>query len=648
MPETSVEGTVAMYVAEKAGGSVTGQLATTFIASPLLDVLGLGDSSAARYHAEVMEKLRMIGDSLGDMAKDLRASLDGIKGITSEIKNLITSDALADHLDKQDEQAQRIKKRFDTFANAVRYIATHHDDQGEISKAVNDVGRVLNEAEAISEAMDNLYNQIVPATSAHKSLLDYFLEAVRQMIFSYAEHGENYQFEMPEDFRFPTDIEYYECERVVMRGHQIALEQAKVIVPIFKRIIGTQTKGLMLLSLAWEKGPQTPQLVSHTNNVLELFTYLKSFYTNYVNAINQAVRDALKNNKKGVSGNLSREKKRIQNYGFTPRDSDTLQSSLVSELGSQGFDHIWTPSAKELEDWIFWKKLWSFSDPRDFSHFSHYQMLIFQPWKKRSEFRDPKTPRYCIMGDGATKDEIAVQLLPVEFRSSEKRKFQNEDGVWVEEGWDATRFEQYFHLIPFNAPPPKELTGILDRLPATKEETLVGSLDMLISKRIPVSIRCAEIPGAPMWLQGMESPQTDDLTFKFLQLSGEKTTTDDASNQWTVEKFESKDPRFKGLDTYHLQCLGLKKGNPSWLGGGLKRRVTYLTDTPSDPTRNTWFIRRGDNNLVSFYVSQQTNPNDDALDAGWLTAKEDGTISVAPWKTKGGYQMWSIFPYDET
>src|SRR6185295_9050754 len=97
MPESSVEGTVAMYVAEKAGGSVTGELATTFVASPLLGALGLGDSSAARYHAEVMEKLRMIGDSLGDMAKNLRTSLDGIKGITSEIKNLITSDALADH-----------------------------------------------------------------------------------------------------------------------------------------------------------------------------------------------------------------------------------------------------------------------------------------------------------------------------------------------------------------------------------------------------------------------------------------------------------------------------------------------------------------------------------------------------------------------
>src|SRR5882724_5091519 len=110
----STEAEVAIYLGSKIADSLIGASADKLITGPVLNLLGIKrtDNSAADYHQDIVQRLSALGQSLDDQIRDLQTSLSEIKSISTQIKDYLTQESLAEVLRDYNNSATSIETIF--------------------------------------------------------------------------------------------------------------------------------------------------------------------------------------------------------------------------------------------------------------------------------------------------------------------------------------------------------------------------------------------------------------------------------------------------------------------------------------------------------------------------------------------------------
>src|SRR6185295_20283669 len=117
----SAEAELAIYLGSKLADSLVGAAADRFITSPVLNLLGIKktDNSAKEYHRDIVQRLSALGQSLDDQVRDLQTNLNQIKSISTQIKDYLTKESLAEVLRDYNNSATTIETLFELFVDDV-------------------------------------------------------------------------------------------------------------------------------------------------------------------------------------------------------------------------------------------------------------------------------------------------------------------------------------------------------------------------------------------------------------------------------------------------------------------------------------------------------------------------------------------------
>src|SRR5882672_12229093 len=179
--EQSGEAELAIYVGSKIADGLVGGAADKLITGPVLNLLGIKktDNSAAEYHQDIVQRLAALGQSLNDQVRDLQQGLSEIKSISTQIKDYLTQESLAQMLRDFDDSANRIKSLFELFVDdvsALGDVVGSASQTGQPNDALTDLYQnVLNSdnAEKVSEAMSRIHDLLVKPSDFDKGILDY-------------------------------------------------------------------------------------------------------------------------------------------------------------------------------------------------------------------------------------------------------------------------------------------------------------------------------------------------------------------------------------------------------------------------------------------------------------------------------------------
>src|SRR5687768_48502 len=180
--ERSGEVQLAIFVGSKIADGIVGGAATELVANPVLKFLGIKqvDDSAARYHQEVMSQLKSLGQSLSTQIQALQDTLVQITGLSSEVKDYMTHEALKQILRSFNNEAATIQTSFRLFVDDVSTLSAKDDKKTE--RALKDLFDVLSPANAIevSGAMSRIHDLVVPPSELDDGILSYLNDVVRE------------------------------------------------------------------------------------------------------------------------------------------------------------------------------------------------------------------------------------------------------------------------------------------------------------------------------------------------------------------------------------------------------------------------------------------------------------------------------------
>jgi hypothetical protein len=617
-PQTT-EADVAVYLGSKIAGSLIGGAADQLITSPVLTVLGIkqSDNTAARYFEEISRQLAALGKSmrsLGDQMRGLQDSLSQIKSIDTQIKDYLTHEALAQVLRKYNDHARTIQSLFELFVDDVSVVKDASTD--EEKTAINDLyTNVLNggNAKNVSEAMSGIHDLLVGPSEFETGILDHLHQMITTEIQKYAETDDNYRHTFRLSFgetgaHLPRNFQYYDCYKIVVSGYNTARTELPTIAALFKRIVASQLRGLILLTKAWQESTHAPTLGLRTSEVLQGISAMKAFYPAYRTTVNNAIADSLKKNGKYLPDDFWQHFDRSRNFvgGLNDNEPD-------------GFlDHDWIMMRViENETW-------------DKIH------MVYRPWIDPSKL-PAGADRYCFAGILGTRS-FGGTAMPPNFPTPNFPVVMDDGRIAGEPHKQVTSHTLdlliYPKLNPLTDNPPEELASVLNGLPSSEEEALRTKFTNMLEDSalhgmaLSLSFECMlpQNKGQDtMWLQGHTGPKGDGGTVRLGTRGPADATT---STAWRVRFTQTGVNRFHDVS---IKCLGFDVGYSQYLSGGEAVFLAVNPDfqppdfepTADHPGGTNWFIDWEHDNVVSLIREQGGKQ--------WrLEGHRDGSVSLNP------------------
>jgi hypothetical protein len=612
--EQSAEAEVAIYIGSKIADGIVGGAATQLVANPVLNFLGIKktDDSAEKYHQEVMGQLASLGESLNNQVRALQATLSQIKGISSQIEDYLTQEALAQVLRDYNTNATTISNLFQLFVDDVSALA----DQTGAEAALTDLyNNVLSSANAVrvSEAMSRIHDLVVHPSDFDKGILDYLQDVIKEEIGKYAENDDNYQYKFTrvkdverQNYLLPRSFDYYECSKIVTNGYAVAHAEIPKIASLFRRIISTQLRGLIFLAKAWQESPHAATLRQRASEVLAEIKLMKDFYPAYRTTVDDAVADSLKKNGKFLPDELLRQ---------------CVPHREVLAMGNQtdpgGFlKHAWI--MMRIEEEAPDKSL-----PLD------HVWLVYQPWIEASQL-PAGADRYCLAfkldwGNGP------VWFSGLSFQPDFQYSYLDGD---VNRG-NSTNFDRFIYpgLNKLDSNLPAEFAGLLNGLPTTEEDVL--NLDNVLAsagRGVSMSFKCVVASDTGVWLEGNSITGALDLA--------SRRGADDphASTKWRL--FYTLMPPDQWRNVY-VKCLGFNDGDPQYLNGKDKTNQIELSRRaePDIAGGTEWMIRPWPDNTFSF-----VRITDDEFGTRWMVGNTDGSVTFRTYAQDMQGLKWVAYP----
>jgi hypothetical protein len=647
--QQSGEAELAIYVGSKIADGLVGGAADRLITGPILNLLGIKktDNTAADYHQDIVQRLSALGQSLNDQIRDLQQSLTDIKSISTQIKDYLTQESLAQMLRDYDDSANTIKSLFELFVDdvsALGDVVGAASQTGQPNDALTDLYQnVLNadNAEKVSEAMSRIHDLLVKPSDFDKGILDYLKDMVTAEIQKYAETDANFVYKFTRSWgtTFNVDLldrnfQYYDCGKIVVNGHQVARAAVPNIAALFERIVAIQLRGLLLLSKAWQESPHAPTLGLRLNEVMESMQLMKSFYPVYKSTVDVALRDTLKANGKYFTDDF------LHSFGKVNRE--------VLSYGNQT-----DPGGFLNHDWIMMRV----EEGSDEGHPFDRVWLVYQPWTDASKL-PAGADRYCLAGRHAFPD--SAWLSGLTFPPSFPQEFL--DGNVNRGNYEA--FDRFIYpgLNPLPTDAPPELAAVVDGLPSSVDAAVKDNLMNLLTsssfRAVPLSFKC-ELDGQNIWLQG--HPATGSLS-----LAPKRDAIGSTSTAWRV--FFTLMPPDQ-LRNVCLKCLGFNEGqDKQYLNGpseadkitasgvvqiGPSKLELTLNPDPEISKGTEWIIQPWPDNTISITRAVDFVDTDGTVmpgaDVKFLEGKADGSVALSNWAAveDKDHMKWIVYPYIE-
>ena len=641
----SGEAELAIYLGSKIADSLVGATADRFITGPVLNLLGIKktDNSAKDYHQDIVQRLSGLGQSLDDQVRDLQTNLNQIKSISTQIKDYLTQESLAQVLRDYNNSASTVETVFELFLDDVSALsdavaaavqanaaaaAAQTNAAGSTSQtndpndAVTDLYQnVLNfeNAEKVSEAMSRIYDLLVKPTDFDKGIADYLKDMVTAEIQKFAETDDNFVHKFTRSFDTTFNVylldrkfQYYDCANIVTNGYDVAHAELPKIAALFQRIVATQLRGLLLLAKAWQESPHAPTLGLRVNEVLEGIQLMKNFYADYKTTVDTAVMDALKTSGKYLTDDFLHSFTQVKRDVFT-WCNQTQPSDFLSH------------------DWIVMRVEEASRDntPQD------RLWLVYQPWTDASKLA-AGADRYFLATRLAWQDG-STSLTGIAYPPNFTQDDIELTGLRGSQAFD--RFI-YPGLNPLPSDAPSELASVVNGLPASLDTAVKDNLNNLLTsssfRGVALSFKC-NLDGADnVWLQGHPASGSLDLAAK-------RAAAGSASTAWRVF-FTLMPP--EQLSNTCLKCLGFDFGEREFLNGKMDAmRIELAADSNPEVSGGTeWMIRPWDGNLVSFVrVTQETETS--TAGTAWLQGNADGSVSLTNFAEDSPGLKWSVYPY---
>ncbi len=626
-PQSS-EAELAIYLGSKIADSLVGASADRLITGPVLNLLGIKktDNSAAEYHQDVVQRLSELGQSLDDQVRGLQTSLSQIKTISTQIKDYLTQESLAEVLRDYNQSATTIEAVFELFVDDVSSLGDavgSASATGESNDAVTDLYQnVLNadNAEKLSEAMTRIHDLLVKPSDFDKGILDYLKDMVTAEIQKYAETDDNFVHKFTRSFDktananlLDRNFQYYDCAKIVFNGYDVARAELPKIAGLFQRIVATQLRGLLVLGKAWQESPHAPTLGLRVNEVIQGIQLMKSFYADYKDTVEKAVMDALKTSGKYLTDDF------LHSFGQVKRD--------VFTWGNQT-----QPSDFLSHDWIMMRVEEGSSDGARLDRL----WLVYQPWTDASKL-PAGSDRYFLASRLAFPNG-PTWLTGLAYPPNFTQLDVDNTGIGNYEA-----FERFIYpsLNPLPADPPAELAAVVNGLPDSVDAAVKGNLDNLLAsssfRGVALSFKC-DLDGADnVWLQG--HPATGSLS-----LAPQREAAGSTSTAWRV--FFTLMPPEQLSNTF-IKCLGFDFGDREYLKGKVDGMRSELAADPNPAVSGgtEWMIRPWDDgNLVSF-VRVITAADGSTVSTAWLEGNADGSVSLVSFAEDKPGLKWTVYPY---
>lgn len=634
----SGEAQVALYLGSAIAGSLVGGAADELITSPVMSFIGIkkSDDTVERYLRQISQQLSALGQSLDDQMRGLQDSLSQIKSISTQVQDYLTHEGLAQVLRSYNESASTIKSLFELFVDdvsALSDVVGSDTAAGSNDSATDLYTNVLNAANAdrISEAMSRIRDLVVKPTDLDKGILDYLLDMIKGEIQTFAQTDSNliHQFTRDRDKDYPhltKSIQFYDSYKIVVHGYEVARTELPKIAALFKNIVATQMRGLILLSKAWQESPHAPTLGLRTREVFEGITLMKAFYSRYKTTVDATITNSLKANGKFLPDDYVHKVKLGRSLHARSNDKDP-----------GGFmNHDWIMMRVE-ETTFEERQKWQQPKPdRIVPHVSIW--MVYQPWNDASQL-PAGADRYCQADAG--DDGFGGWTLPPNFPDSTfgEDRGLGEDFIQNAAKWDGWIWPGLKKLPDAQ---PAELGAVLNGLPSSEEMALRTNLSLLnlltksSTSGLSLSFKC-EIDGqSAVWLQG--NPTTG-----FLSLATKRDRAGTASTAWRV--FFTQMPPDQLKDTA-IKCLGFAFGKPVYLNGKSDAMQIELAASadPEISGGTQWVIRPWQDNVVSFVRVIPEEEGRVLADRGWLAGNADGSVSLTNYRETPGLK-WTVHPF---
>jgi len=627
-PQTS-EADVAIYLGSAIASSLVGGAADQLITGPVFNALGItkSDDSAAKYFQKISAQLTSLGQSLDDQVRGLHDSLSQIKGISTQIKDYQTHEALAQVLRKYNDEASTIKSLFELFVDDVSAVkdAVASASSSPATNPILDLyTNVLNaeNAQDVSEAMSRIYDLLVKPTDFDKGILDYLHDVITSEIQKFAETDANYlhTFTLPFKNRsqLPRDFQYYDCGKIVVNAHDIARKQLPTIALLFKRIVAMQCRGLIFLAKAWQESPHARTLGLRTKEVIKGISLMKAFYPAYKATVEKAIAGSLKTSGKHLPDEF------LHHF-------DKIVRSDASIFGNPN-----DPGDFLNHDWIMMRVVETEKTKESSQPFDSVYM-VYQPWTDASKL-PPGADRYtnAIPIDLTDKLWFGGTALVPNFPKME------ESGSFTQFDYQTYDRRIYPGLNKLPDDLPAELASVLDGLPGSVDDALGTRLSTMLDKSglgLALSFKCALEGGDAVWLQG--HPATGQL-----RLAARRSAGGGSSTAWAVYSTQSGDVRFENL---YISCLGFEHLDRHYIN---EKEEVELAAPPLSQLQKAggvlWAFGPADFNDPTGLQTSNAVVIYSMRDDRRLEGHADGSVSLSPWTTDPAVNhglLWKVCPY---
>ena len=626
MAEQSGEAQLAIYVGSKIADSLVAGAADQLVTSPVLSFLGIKkeDDSAQKYHDAVMNQLATLGQSLSNQVRSLQTSLNQIKSISSNVKDYMTQEALAQVLRSYNTNATIIEDLFQLFVDDVSALSDTDRAEAALTDLYNQILSSDN-AMKVSEAMSTIHDLVGHPSDFDKGILDYLHDMIQEEIQKYAETDESYVFKFTRAWdpanhfhALPRDCgDYYACGRIVVNAHDVARAELPKIASLFKRIISTQLRGLIFLAKAWEGSIHAPTLRQRTKDVLADNKLMQDFYPAYRATVDKAVADSLKKNGKSLPDELLSKYPPVDSRF---RNHDWIMMRVIERFDATfPIDEVW---------------------------------LVYQPWIDTSQV-PTGADRYALTGVESFpgSGSFGGSIWP--------------PGFTTPGTLDAAGFESviYRGLNKLSPDLPAELAAVLNGLPTSEDEVIKANFMNLLQssqRGLALSFKCVSTSATGGWLEGRPASGTVGLA--------PKQGTEDASTSTKWRVFFTLMPPEQMRNVY-VKCLGFNEGKDAqYLNGpgeadkttssgvvqiGSSKLELAVNPDPEISKGTEWIIRRWPDNTISLTRPVDFVDTDGTVlpgaDVKFLEGKADGSVALSNWAAveDKDHMKWIVYPYIE-
>jgi hypothetical protein len=299
------------FLAKQVASSLVSAAATQFVVPVVFDALGLTEASEAEVYAQqVMAEMRRIGAELGRQIDEVKDSVSRVQALSIDIQVYQKEEGLAQILRSFNTHAQVVNTHFGFLNNDVQFLSV--TDETKNKQALRDLyARLKSPNDAnVSIAMRNIHDLVVAPTAADKGILDYLADIVGQTIFKAAPGLltalPNAKKDWHKEFSLPSDIDYYPASRIRVEAPKVVAAEMATVLSVFRRILATQTKGLMFLTRAWSGGPQEAALNAHIDDVIAEIAHMKGFHERCIPAFNAGLNKSYQQYGKYLTGEITR------------------------------------------------------------------------------------------------------------------------------------------------------------------------------------------------------------------------------------------------------------------------------------------------------------------------------------------------------